>query len=368
MKRIFFITALIAFILIARTIKAEEREEGISLFNEGKKLANVYRFREASHKWEQALKIFKELGETETIGVITGKLGIIYFNQGYDDAKALEYIQQALAIYRNIGDKESEGLHLNNIGIIYFSRGDYAKALEFYQQSLAINKESGNRKGTGNNLIGIGISYSGQGDYAKALEYLQQALAIHRNIGDKEGEGLALTNIGIIYCNQGDYAKALEFFQQALAVDKKIGASYELLEGNIGDAYFALGRYDEALQIYQKQNDSIRLGQYYLKQNNFTKAKKQFGRKLEEIIEHKDAAFMVSGWIGLGLAYEGTKEYQKAKENYQKAVEFMERQRESLPEASSKHFLTVKILGGGFTRAEAFEGLARVSEKLGQSK
>ena len=65
---------------------------------------------------------------------------------------ALLSLEQALQIYRQIGDRANVGSALNNLGIAYSDLGDYQKAIDFHQQSLAIAKELGDRAGVGNTL------------------------------------------------------------------------------------------------------------------------------------------------------------------------------------------------------------------------
>ncbi|MDJ0692695.1 MAG: tetratricopeptide repeat protein, partial [Xenococcaceae cyanobacterium MO_188.B32] len=51
--------------------------------------------------------------------------------------EAFQSWQNALTIYREIGDRGGEANSLNNLGNAYYSLGEYARAIEFYQQSLA---------------------------------------------------------------------------------------------------------------------------------------------------------------------------------------------------------------------------------------
>jgi tetratricopeptide (TPR) repeat protein len=68
---------------------------------------------------------------------------------------ALQSFQQALEIYREIGDRRGEGTTLNNIGGIYDSLGQYPQALDFYQQALVIAKDINDRRREGTRLNNI---------------------------------------------------------------------------------------------------------------------------------------------------------------------------------------------------------------------
>jgi tetratricopeptide (TPR) repeat protein len=68
----------------------------------------------------------------------------------------LQTFEQALVIYRAIGEPKSEGTVLNNIGSVYRNLGQYPQALKYYEQALVISKEVGDKVGEGTTLNNIG--------------------------------------------------------------------------------------------------------------------------------------------------------------------------------------------------------------------
>jgi len=210
----------------------------------------------------------------------------------------------------------------------------------------------------------LGIVYYNLGNYQKAINYYEKALAIAEEIGDSKNKGAIFSNLGLTYRDSGNYNKSISFFQKAIEIEKKIGVPFDISEGNLADSYLTLDRDDEALAIYTKQNDSIRLGRYYLKKKDFAKAKAQFNLNREEAEEAKRAELMLSRWIGLGISHEGLKEYEDAYKWYQKAVIFIEDQRDPLTSADKEHYFEGKEFG--FPRTEAYEGAARCAFMLGR--
>ncbi len=177
--------------------------------------------------------------------------------QQYSDGhyrEAIQTYQQALVIYRNIGDRSGEGATLHKIGATYDRLGEYIKALNFYQQALAIRKKIGDKAGTSSTLNSMGAIYHQQGNYNQALKFYQQALAIRKEVGDRIGEGRTLNNLGLLYENQGQYFKALEFYQQALALFQTVDNAREegSILNNVGGIYTQLGQYEQALLYYQQ--------------------------------------------------------------------------------------------------------------------
>lgn len=421
----------------------EELKKAVVLYKDGDQLFNATDYRGAVGQWEEALTIFKKLGEKKMIGATIGNLGIAYYNLG-DYRKAINCHEQALLIANELGDNQGKGIALGHIGNAYNDLGDYRKAISFFKQVLAISAELGDKQGKGgalNNLgnayghIGdelkaikyyelalaiseeledkqimgsclgnLGLSYSNLGDYRKAISYQEQSLTIANEIGDKGGKGISLGNLGITYCNLGDYRKAIRFFEQALAfseqighkegqgiilnnlgkayndlgdyrkaisffeqainLDKEIGVPYQAPEVNLSDAYLAMDRDKEAFAIYTKQNDPVGLGRFYLKKNDFQKAKEQFDRDRESDERRKESSLIIARWIGLGLSHEGLKEYDRAYGWFTKSIDFMEEQRANLTPAEREHYLEGKE--SNFTRIEAYEGAVRCAFMLGK--
>lgn len=91
---------------------------------------------------------------------------------------ALQSWQQALEIYREIGDRAREGIALSIIGMVYIHLEQTPQALEFLQQALSIDQEVGDQVSEGGNLSIIGLAYANLGQNLQALEYFPQALSI----------------------------------------------------------------------------------------------------------------------------------------------------------------------------------------------
>ena len=124
---------------------AEEcKVEADRLLEQGIEQANVSQFREALQSWEQALAIYREIGDRQGEGSALGSLGIAYSSLGQYE-RAIDFFEQRLAIAREIGNREWEGISLDSLGNAYFSLGQYERAIDFFEQYLAISREIENR-------------------------------------------------------------------------------------------------------------------------------------------------------------------------------------------------------------------------------
>ena len=276
----------------------------------------------------------------------------------------MDFHEKALAINREIGDRKGKGATLSNIGNVYSNLGQYRKALDFYEKALAINRELGNRNGEGRDLGNIGNVYWYFGQYCKALGFYEKTLAINREIGNRNGESRDLCNIGNVYSDLGQYRNALSFYEKALAINREIGVPTRITEGNIGDIYLETGRMDKAKEIYERLGHSIRLGRLCLVNKEYARSIEYFHKSLKHALKNRDANLLFADYTGLGLSYEGVKDYEKAREFYLSAVELMEEMRDSLTPSQRACFFAAKTW---FSRLEPYEGLIRVLNQLKQT-
>ena len=386
-------------------VLAQSEKQAINLANEAKTILDNAKskddYQRAAQKYEEALKICERVKSDKGIGLCSNQLGFIQFSLGQHQ-KALEYYEKSLAIRKKIGDVSGEGTTLSNIGMVYNSWGQYQKALEYYEKSLAILQKVGAVQGEGTALNNIGEIYRSWGQYQKALEYYEKSLAIRKKIGDVSGEGATLNNIGLVYNSWGQYQKALEYYEKSLAIRKKIGdvSGEGTTLWNIGDTYSQMGKYDQAIKtakeslvIREKIGVPVKgtkegIANLYLDSGNIveaeplineTKYNSTLGRlaliksdypsaqryyesdmKLAEKTGNSDSLFR--SYTGLARAYEGMKNYPKAEEYYEKAVNQVEEIRSGILPSERKNFFEAKI--NGFARSDPAKGLARVRIKL----
>jgi len=65
---------------------------------------------------------------------------------------AIELYEQALKIYCELGYRHGEGCALGNLGLAHADLGQYHEAIKFYEQQLMVTRKVGDRRGEGNAL------------------------------------------------------------------------------------------------------------------------------------------------------------------------------------------------------------------------
>jgi tetratricopeptide (TPR) repeat protein len=91
-------------------------------------------------------------------------------------SEAVEAAEQALAIFRALGDSHGAALTLNGLGLTQARMGDEAGALDSYEAAVALLTEIGDSHGAGRVLANLGALHRGQGHDAQARAAWSDAL------------------------------------------------------------------------------------------------------------------------------------------------------------------------------------------------
>ncbi len=172
----------------------------------------------------------------------------------------------------------------SDTGMMYYENKDYQKAVPFFQKSIDLNKLIGFEPNNFQNYQILGMIHSRQGDAEGAFKFWEQAVASQPS--SPSGQALALelqsmkkTSTELIKAEEayknGNYRDAIEFYKKELERNRTAK-----LAGNIGDCFFNLGNYTEAIAWYEKAiftdhnygNAYYNLGGSYLMLNQAKKA------------------------------------------------------------------------------------------------
>src|SRR5712692_677046 len=251
--------------------------------------------RKAIEKYEEALPLWRSLGDRQEEGKTLLNIGVSYSDLG-EIRKSLGYLDQALLLKRALGDRRREAITLSIIGESYWSLGDIPKALQYYDEALSVSRAIGYREGEALALNNQGVAYRDSGELGKALECYRQAGSIWGALGILGGESYMFQNIGSLYWRLGEDQKALEYFDQALSVRRALGAgggeAFTLT--SMGAVFSSLCEPQKALEFY---NQSLPF------------SRDVGDRKLEGVALHS-----------IGVAYSLLAEYQKALAYFDQAM------------------------------------------------
>lgn len=240
---------------------------------------------DAIKTWQDALDVYKIIGDKAGVANMLSNQGAVYFNQG-DDAKSLELHLESLRISEEINDTLRILTSLNNIGAVYLNKpATYQKALDYFLQSYKLSHAIKDQYLIGTSTANLGEIYYKMGDDSTALIYLNESADAYEGTEDLP---YALNYIGRIYTRKKEYEKAIKYHKRAFEIAKNLNTSLDMTQSLVGLAqgYFARGdidssikSYKQALQIGEPLNALMEikdayegLSKSYLQQSDFVNA------------------------------------------------------------------------------------------------
>ena len=337
---------------------------------------------EAQTSFQQALAIYREIGDRAGEGTILGLMGSTYSSplivQGSDKiafSEALNNLRIAEV------DKPSAGNFLESItsqrsavqgqgivirrasrgqgiilgqgivirrasrgqGIIIRQRASRGQSTIIPHSQMIERKEGdGNVSESSPSKIRFRRALSNPtitNPYAVALNLKQQALHIFLEVGDSKNQGVALHDIGTIYESLGQYSQALEFYQKALNIfqDAEDPVNRGIITNNLGEIHRKTGNYSDALDALETALQDFQdtpeyraatlnnMGLVHQSLGQFELAQLFYQQALQIREDINDFRGQSTTLHNIGFAYDELGEADKALEYYQRSLSVRER-------------------------------------------
>ncbi|MBW4543643.1 MAG: tetratricopeptide repeat protein [Symplocastrum torsivum CPER-KK1] len=255
-------------ILSAQAQTLQDREEGDRLLQTGVEQFNKGHLQEALAIFQQALVIYREIGNRHEEGKTLYDIGKTY-RALEQYPQALEHYQQSLVIARELSLHTIEISILNTIGKLLreianeYLDQQHPKAVEFYRQAINIFRAAANHEEEAETVVLLAKLYEMSRQYSEAIEVYQQKLDIDRTLQNREEEASTFNKIANLYRFLGEHSKEIEIYQQILAtirradvLDFRSGYFGRMDESDVlialGRAYHRLGQYSEEMESYEQ--------------------------------------------------------------------------------------------------------------------
>jgi CHAT domain-containing protein/Tfp pilus assembly protein PilF len=300
---------------------------------------------------QQALDLYKEIGDERGEAEVLGGLGLICtFKNDYQTA--LAYYREALIKREKVDDRLLIGNTVNSMGSIYYGIiRDYRIALPFFDRAEAIRTELGDSLNLGRTILLKASTLDNLGQFEPALEYYKRAFELNQISGDQARVAESLLKAGTVLNNLGKYPEALESLDKALEINKAINKSSGISEAlnqtgyvylKLGDLNKALDKFNEAIKITKDQNDKWGLAGVYnnlgiMLQNasRFEKALEYYNNALNIYEELGDQVMELFLLGNIGTLNFDLKDYAKAEEYHLKGLKISRELNEKNQEASN---------------------------------
>ncbi|MEQ8222477.1 MAG: CHAT domain-containing tetratricopeptide repeat protein [Candidatus Eremiobacterota bacterium] len=227
------------------------------------------------------------------------KSGMDYYKNGKLD-KAQEEFNKALTLCKNNNDLKGEGTCNLRLGDVYYTLGLYESAIASYDRALEIFKGLSDKDLTGETLLSRGHVFLSRGNYQGSIKSYEEALKLYKGLTDKEGT--CFSSIGDLYYDLGAYEEALKYHRCAIDSFNKAGDAHNrtVTLCKIGEDYFITGKnkfgsekMQEALDIAVKDPSItypvlMKIGYIYSKYSCYKEAIKIYQHAIMSVHEDKN--------------------------------------------------------------------------------
>lgn len=174
-------------------------------------------FDSAAPLLEEALRLFRELGQTSDVVFSLAELGWIAL-QREDFAQASAFCEESLAVAREVGDPRTVSGALNTLAGVAAGQGDHARARQLSEEALALRRRLGDPLLIANAAYNLGAAALREGDLARAESALGECLRLARELGDTIHTAAALCALGGAALERGDGALADSLLRESLTL------------------------------------------------------------------------------------------------------------------------------------------------------
>ncbi len=257
---------------------------------------------QATAFYQKVIDSFEKTNDTSLVSkAYTGLAQIKYTNGSL--FQAIKYLDKTIELKQSINDLKGSGIAYNTMGNVYARLGENDKAIENYEKALNIFNEIDYQQGVATNLNAIGVVYETLANYnnfenfSEALKYYSQAKDIQAKIGNRNEESRSISNIGNIYSQMyGYYQIQLDASKNYSSIQRD--SLMQLANENYRKA---IKNYQEAQRIQIEINDikgyvtsETNLGAFYINSKDYTKALEQLDDALEKVKEIDSPPYLTS--------------------------------------------------------------------------
>lgn len=287
----------------------------------------------AKKECEQLLKKEKQIPKQE-LAIILITYGVVLLHLG-DLEGSISYFKKALDIRQKLGDKKGMAACYLDMAVVYQQQLNFSISEEYYKNALKLYEEIGYQAGIMVTLLDLGSLYFHY-NLIKAEEYCNKGLRIAKLIGAKRDIVFLYDNLGSISLRRLMLDEALSSFKIALQyaeatdfIEGKNFINIHLSEyyretakkkkglAHLKKAYIYAKKLNLKQFIYDCQFEEI---EYLLLNKNFKKAKQLSNTIFTQLRNDPDMNRRVYAYMYQGKVASALKEYKKAQDYYNKAL------------------------------------------------
>jgi CHAT domain-containing protein/predicted negative regulator of RcsB-dependent stress response len=316
------------------------REEGYVLCNIGENYKYLRNFAEAKENLDKAFLQLGKVQDSAGQATVLNWMGAAYRDLD-DKLKALDNYRQALELWIRVGDLWGQALIHNNTGFLYSEIGEQRNSIASLELALPLWREVDDRGMELNTLNNIGKANLDLGNLTTAYQTFQRIILSCGEVPQPcRLEPYARNSLGIIHDTWGAATEALSEYQQALKQFREAGNSTDeakvldntgMVFAGLGDPSTALDHFNEALKIRERANHfgeeitRSNMGYALMLSGKYPEALKQLEQAYNLSMASHDQRFQAYTLMRMGAVQLAMDQIEKALESYKQALEIQNR-------------------------------------------
>ncbi len=213
----------------------------------------LYQYEAATRRYQNALKIYEELGEQRELAAALQNVGLALTYNG-DATNAQPYFKRAYELYEKLGLKREASEVQGFLASNQLASGENEAAKQSFEKSQT--------EGAGvKTLLDNGEALYAQQEYEEALIVFRKALAAAEQPPNRNAILAATRNISNCLYALGNYEQALESYQRTLQLQQQAGDAAGIADTwlRLGNCHYALGDLDEAIDHYRQSFEQAKI-------------------------------------------------------------------------------------------------------------
>jgi predicted ATPase len=174
---------------------------------------------------DEAVKIWRELGDLRGLATALARRGVIAVLQG-DHARADAWLTESRALFRESGGERKSGIEHPVAAFLAQAaqdQGDHERAYALYEEALAEAREREDRHAAAYALRHLGRLHLGQGRADGAVECLREGLPVVLELRDRRCTPPCLEALGYGLIQRDQPVEAIRLFAAAEAIRDSTG-------------------------------------------------------------------------------------------------------------------------------------------------
>ncbi|GLB42038.1 hypothetical protein LshimejAT787_1100530 [Lyophyllum shimeji] len=216
----------------------------------GQLLSRQLRFEEAQNKFELAIQLHVEAGDTSGHAYDLHNLGCLLSRGASTFSRAQSCFKEALALHEQLGDQVGAAYDLMGFGQLLLQQAKFCEAETAFKKALQFFTECGDELGRASALNNLGHAVLSYSTPREADQYFLQALQINRTTGDVIGQADSLAGLACTLLLRSRFSEARQRIGEAIALRSPIENPDHL--HILGRVFVAEYEFDQAVEMLSR--------------------------------------------------------------------------------------------------------------------